>query len=116
MSNQRSRTGALLLVAAAVLVASIFWLGQPPTATAADEMPADPPFMVNPYHIADVAEKVTPSVVYIEVTWPAQQRARSPFNDPFFREFFPFNPWPDASPQTSRGTGFIIDQEGHILT
>lgn len=74
----------------------------------------------NPYLIADVAERVTPAVVYIEATWPPRERARTNpfFNDPFFREFFPFNPWPDIStrPQTQRGTGFIIDQEGHILT
>lgn len=72
----------------------------------------------NPYLIADVAERVTPAVVYIEVTHPApERRSTSPFSDPFFRDFFwPFFPWPDQGPRPSRGSGFIIDEEGHILT
>jgi len=79
------------------------------------------PLMGNPYLIADVVESVVPSVVYIEVEWPAQQRRRtSPFDDPFFRDFFGpfFFPWPDTTEQVrrSRGTGFIIDDQGHILT
>ena len=76
------------------------------------------PLAGNPYAIADVVESIVPSVVYIEVEWPAPpQQRRSPFNDPFFRDFFrPFYPWPDSQPRTSRGTGFIIDDEGHILT
>ncbi len=77
--------------------------------------------MGNPYLIADIAERVTPAVVYIEVTWPAPERsvAEPVANDPFFRLlfFFPFNPWPETPrPQISRGTGFIISEEGYILT
>lgn len=72
----------------------------------------------NPYAIADIVESIVPSVVYIEVEWPVRQQRRSPFDDPFFRDFFrPFYPWPDSNQaRTSRGTGFIIDQDGHILT
>jgi len=74
--------------------------------------------MGDPYLIADIAEKATPAIVYIEAEYPAPERNQgSPFNDPFFRDFFyPFFPWTDTEPQMLRGTGFIIDQEGHILT
>lgn len=91
--------------------------------------------LANPYLIADVVEQVTPGVVYIEVEQPVPQRAefRTPLFDPFFDGFFdnffdgffwsidprpliPQEIQPEIRPRISRGTGFIIDEEGHILT
>ncbi len=76
---------------------------------------------MNPYLIADIAEQVSPAVVFISVEWPPVQRYRYPFaNDPFFRFFFgdmfPFPMQPDETIPRSAGTGFIIDEEGHIIT
>ena len=44
------------------------------------------PLPVEPLLIADIAEQVSPAVVFISVEWPPVQRYRYPFaNDPFFR-------------------------------
>lgn len=94
--------------------------------------------LANPYFIADVVEQVIPGVVYIEVEYPAPQREEfrtpRPLIDPFFDGFFDgfferffdnffdgyfwsIEPRPlEIRPRISRGTGFIIDEEGHILT
>jgi len=76
------------------------------------------PGISGPYAIAEIAEKVTPAVVYVEAEWPARPRSRSRATDPFsdFFFFFPFNPWPETPPQIQRGTGFIISEDGYILT
>jgi len=124
------RSIPILLVAALAFAGAFAWMGNEPGVLHAQ--PSETPVvraalpgaldaaMGNPYLIADIAERVTPAVVYIEVTWPAPERSsRNPFaNDPFFRDFFWFNPWPETprGPQISRGSGFIISEEGYILT
>lgn len=79
----------------------------------------------DPYAIAEIAEQATPGVVFVTVTYPApavdNNDARSPFNDPVFRQFFgpwfgPFPPPGGGGEMVARGTAFIIDQEGHVLT
>ncbi len=68
--------------------------------------------------IADMVEKVSPSVVNIKSKVKVNTVIDNPFfNDPFFREFFGDNYY-DASPQyqTGIGTGFIITNDGYILT
>ena len=69
-----------------------------------------------------VAEQATPAVVNIS-TVSTKRRGPSPLmkhfaNDPRFRDFFDrfFEGSPDRRPQTSLGTGAIIDKAGHILT
>lgn len=77
---------------------------------------------MNPYLIADVAEKVSPAVVFISVEWPPVEQSHNPFaQDPFFREFFgdfffPFPIPPSDTIPRAVGTGFIIDEKGYILT
>jgi S1-C subfamily serine protease len=76
---------------------------------------------MNPYLIADIAEEVSPAVVFISVEWPPVQQSSHPFaNDPFFRFFFgdmfPFPMQPGETIPRSAGTGFIIDERGYILT
>ena len=73
----------------------------------------------NPYIIADIAEEVSPAIVYIHVKWPEQaDPPRDPFQDLFDNWFF--SPYPSprgpAQPRQSQGTGFIIDESGTILT
>ncbi|MFW6279901.1 MAG: S1C family serine protease, partial [Planctomycetota bacterium] len=67
------------------------------------------------------AEKVSPSVVWIQAEKTVKMR-RPGFDDPFFRRFF----GPDSDDmfgererefrQEGLGSGFIISEEGHILT
>lgn len=125
MRKRFKRIVPILLVALLAFGVGTMVMGNPSGALSSSDVQesgkvfAAPSVTGDPYLIADVAERVTPGVVYIEVTHPAQETTpRSPMNDPFFRDFFwPFNPWPNQQgPQTSRGTGFIIDKEGHILT
>ncbi|NLJ81436.1 MAG: trypsin-like serine protease [Firmicutes bacterium] len=77
----------------------------------------------NPYIIADIAELASPATVFIYVEWPLpeQPQRRAVPRDPF--SFF-FDYWfddPFFSPRqrtqpSSAGSGFIINEEGIILT
>lgn len=69
-------------------------------------------------NIAEIAERVGPAVVNIDVvryveTSPFGTRFNDPFFDQFFRQFEEFR---QQIPQKGAGSGFIVDQEGHILT
>mgnify|MGYP001229062631 CR=1 len=74
-------------------------------------------------NFASLAEKVMPAVVNVSVTKviksPTQNDLRrGPFNDPFFDDFFgfPFNPPGQDRKIASGGSGFIISEDGYILT
>jgi serine protease Do len=81
-----------------------------------------------PQSFADLAEKLSPSVVNVSTTQVVRERERSgrpempqfppgsPFED-FFKEFFD-KQRPDRGPRkaTSLGSGFIIDGEGLVVT
>lgn len=65
--------------------------------------------------ITRAVRKVSDSVVGINVVQIRINRRRSIFDDdPFFRQFFPSIPYRERI--KSLGSGFIIDQEGHVLT
>lgn len=80
-----------------------------------------------PESFADLAEKLLPSVVNISTTQVIESRGfempqlppGSPFED-FFKEFFdrgqPNGGKPQARKATSLGSGFIIDDSGHVIT
>lgn len=77
--------------------------------------PSGSPAGWNPYSIADVAQAVSPAVVYVEARFPApsQRGMESPFPG------FPFGPFPwdgQGDAPVRSGTGFIIDERGYILT
>lgn len=70
----------------------------------------------SPSAVADIAERLNPAVVYIEVKIPRATQQRPYYTDPFFWPFFGPQIPPRTGEVTQAGSGFIIDQEGHILT
>ncbi|MGI6081832.1 MAG: S1C family serine protease [Limnochordia bacterium] len=77
---------------------------------------------LGPYAVADVAEAVSPAVVYVEVEYKAPQRSSarsspfsgSPFGDLFDMFWFGVPQIPRQG--VSQGSGFIISEDGQILT
>jgi len=66
----------------------------------------------------EIADVVTPAVVRIEVTRAAQQAVSQQSIPEPFRQFFGPEgaPQMDPEPRQSGGSGFIISDDGHILT
>ena len=126
--DQRLKRSIPILLVAALAFTALVWVGNEQgilhaqSAEQSQEILSYPVelAMGNPYLIADIAERVTPAVVYIEAEWPAPERqVRNPIaNDPFFRDLFWFSPWPQTpqGPTIQRGSGFIISEDGYILT
>ncbi|WP_031513390.1 S1C family serine protease [Desulfofalx alkaliphila] len=70
---------------------------------------------VGPNTIAEIVEAASPAVVKIETV--VIEETQNPFlNDPFFRQFFGVPQQPQYQERTGLGSGFIISQEGYILT
>jgi serine protease Do len=86
--------------------------------------------LTSPNLIADVAERVAPSVVSVEVEKPSNagpQQTITPFSEELLRRFFGFNPEPNTLPEDQpsarlpqtvkgNGSGVVLDTDGHILT
>lgn len=65
--------------------------------------------------ITRAVKLISDAVVGINVIQMREYRRRSIFDDdPFFRQFFPSIPYRERV--KSLGSGFIIDQQGHVLT
>ena len=72
----------------------------------------DSPDLPTQQLLADLYDTVSPSVVNIQVTTQVQAQAQLPDGFPFG---LPSTPQEDQSAQ-SEGTGFIYDNDGHIVT
>ena len=68
--------------------------------------------------IAAIAKKVGPAVVRIDSSRTVKNSNAEMFNDPFFRNFFgsQMPQIPDTQIQKGIGSGFIINEDGKILT
>lgn len=85
--------------------------GTPPASPSTDT-----PAVIYPNNIADIVEKTSPAVVKID-TEVHQGRSSNPFlQDPFFRQFFGGHLDPKPDVQNGMGSGFIISEDGYILT
>lgn len=75
------------------------------------------PSTIGPGSIADMVEKASPAVVNIETATVVNTTSDVFFNDPFFRDFFGNNALrPRQNVQKGIGSGFIISDNGYILT
>lgn len=74
--------------------------------------------VLGPSSVADMVEKASPAVVNIETTVVGKSFGGSEFfNDPFFRQFFGNDiVIPRQNEQHGIGTGFIINEEGYVVT
>jgi serine protease Do len=84
----------------------VFFLSRMTLAASADMFQGD--------WVADVAQKVIPSVVNISSTKTVVIEQSPFFSDPFFREFF--GNVPHERVQRALGSGVIITSEGYIIT
>lgn len=67
--------------------------------------------------VSQVVQNVGPAVVRIDASRIVTQQVPDVFNDPFFRRFFGgAAPMPQEREVKGSGSGFIINQEGVILT
>jgi serine protease Do len=87
---------------------------------AAADAPAPAPRMA-PLDIASLAKDVTPAVVNISTTQVVRfdrQRPRSPFGRDPFEDFFNnfFGNMPREQKRRSLGSGFLVSDDGYILT
>ncbi len=92
----------------AALFLFLGFAGSPP-------LEAAPP-MPNPF--VDIIKKASPGVVNIDTETLVTQNLSPLFQDPRFREFFgkQFEEYSRRVPMRGRGSGFIVNKEGYILT
>ncbi len=111
------KTLAVLLLAAAVL--SLAWRGP---ALAQEQEASDGGLLEYELNTIEVVERFGPSVVAIDVTIAGRTISSSetlPFDQlpDFFREFMPRFGGPQQIPsRETAGSGFVIDDDGHIMT
>ncbi len=105
----------MILVTALVFLLCVSWAGS----VSAEAEQANSYLALESFSngIADIAEKNGPAVVNIDTVRMVE--TQNPFsNDPIFGRFFgdQFNEYTRTIPQKGTGSGFIINQEGYIIT
>lgn len=72
--------------------------------------------VVRPADISSVVDKTAPAVVKIETVIQSRVQIDPMLNDPFFRQFFGVQEMPQTQTQTGLGSGFIVSEDGYIVT
>lgn len=71
--------------------------------------------IIRPANISGVVKQTAPAVVKIETV--VQTKVANPYlADPSFREFFGIQNLPKTQVQSGMGSGFIVSEDGYILT
>ncbi|GAB6158951.1 trypsin-like peptidase domain-containing protein [Desulfotomaculum varum] len=71
---------------------------------------------IRPANISAVVKQTAPAVVKIETVVQSQVQLDPFLNDPFFRQFFGTQGIPRKQVQTGLGSGFIVSEDGYIVT
>ncbi len=123
LTSSVTSVSLVLLGAGATLVVSNFLPAQDPATQlsrlSVESVEAQPlPLTNDPNFIATVVEQVGPAVVRINASRTVAARVPEALDDPFFRYFFGSPDGRGGSEREERGTGsgFIISQDGKILT
>ena len=114
LNNIQSRSNTLRAILVVLALATLN-LGQAATVSAREAQPDINAEVVSPFR--QVAQKVVPTVVSIEVTRDLEASMRDhPFFDQF-RNFMPDQEMPENhAPVPGSGSGFLIDADGTVVT
>ena len=105
----------MILATALVFLLCLSWVGS--TSAEAEQTNSYLALEAFSNSIADIAETVGPAVVNIDTVRMVATQLPS-FEDPIFERFFgrEFEEFRRTIPQKGTGSGFIINQEGYVLT
>ncbi|MCB9557448.1 MAG: DegQ family serine endoprotease [Deltaproteobacteria bacterium] len=108
------RIGAVTVAMSAVLIAGIS-VYQKSTYAVNVTLSPHPAFATSgSTTVADVAERVLPSVVNVASSREVERSNSPMYGHPLFRDFFRFKPTPRQ--QRGLGSGVIVDKDGIVLT
>lgn len=122
LNLEKIRKPSILFVAKAVLLVMLVVIGthwsinQQHLISIGDNTAAAEAGVVRPADISSVVDKTAPAVVKIETVIQSRVQLDPMLNDPFFRQFFGAQEMPQTQTQTGLGSGFIVSEDGYIVT